>query len=94
MSVELSAPPSAQPCSACPALVYWAKNDKTWKPAPIDAVNDPAGNIITFHRGESREKYYRVIGENERRGFAVAGTPMHTNHFATCPNAKQFRGRK
>lgn len=81
-----------QPCKACDAPVYWAENEATGKPAPIDAASNPDGNIYLFVlRSAGRRKLYRVLSKGQAQARRDAGSPLHTNHFQTCPFAKEFR---
>lgn len=67
-------------CKRCGARIEWRRNDRTGKPAPIDAEPSPNGNILLVGEGT-----YRVLGK-ERDLFTDPGEPLHLNHFATCPN--------
>ncbi|HET8906727.1 MAG TPA: hypothetical protein VFN11_07160 [Ktedonobacterales bacterium] len=60
-------------CRSCSANVYWLKNDKTGKIAPIGAMATEAGNIEI----DVGKQTYRVVGKQPGR---------HTNHFVTCPS--------
>jgi len=66
-------------CEACDERIVWLTHEKTGKPAPIDAVPDPKGNVVAdFDAGT-----YRIAREDEGARY--------TNHFATCPHAAKFR---
>jgi hypothetical protein len=69
-------------CATCDARIVWATNDKTGKPAPIDAHPDPDGPVILLPGDR-----YRVLTKAERLGEPVAvRTLRYTNHWQTCPN--------
>ncbi len=98
MSEEPKQKPSSQKCQKCPAMVYWAQNQKTMKPAPIDvAVNMLEGNILLFWKdkpdGSGRMKIYRVCTGAALDYARDNNMPLHTNHFMTCPAAKEFKER-
>jgi hypothetical protein len=78
-------------CRSCRAPVIWLEHNKTGQPAPIDA--EPvgrAGNILI----DLATGTYRVttVGD-DRQGALDRGDPLHTNHFATCPQSKVWRER-
>lgn len=66
-------------CNSCGAPIYWLKNEKSGRPAPIDARTREGGNIEI----DLDKRLYRVVGK--RPGF-----PLFTNHFMTCPQAKAW----
>jgi len=67
-------------CRSCHAKIYWLKNEKTGKPAPIDKdpAPDGSGNIEI----EEGKGIYRVVGK---------GPGRHTSHFVTCPASGAWR---
>lgn len=70
-------------CRSCHAKIYWLKNEKTGKPAPIDKdpAADGSGNIeIEVGRG-----IYRVVGKGSE------GPGRHTSHVGACPAAGAWR---
>lgn len=73
-------------CRSCGAKIYWLKNDKTGKPAPIDAAPSVGGNIEIDLAAQT----YRVVGKPEL--LRTPGYPhRHTNHFQTCISANVWR---
>jgi hypothetical protein len=70
---------STEPCRRCGAAIRWARNNRTGRPAPIDPEPHPDGNIVLD--GDE----YRVV-RPDRDLFTDPGTPLHLNHFVTCPN--------
>ena len=67
-------------CRSCHAKIYWLKNERTGKLAPIDKdpAPDGSGNIEV----EDGRGIYRVVGK---------GPGRHKNHFVTCPAAGVWR---
>lgn len=68
-------------CKHCGTAVYWLKNARTGKMAPIDA--EPAhaprsGNILIDHKTRT----YQVV---------AAAPGLFVSHFSTCPVANEFR---
>lgn len=74
-----------QQCRSCGLSVYWLANDKTGKPAPIDSVPDPKGNIIILPGGK-----YHVLTKEELAS-ATPRTLRYTSHFSTCEQACTWR---
>jgi len=71
-------------CRSCGAPVYWLRNDRTRKWAPIEVAVNPKGNIIIENGQYVVVNHPRVVRDGER----------HLNHFVTCPSADQWTGRK
>lgn len=77
-----------KPCGSCGAPVYWLKNLRTNRPAPINADPDPAiGNCVI----DLSAATYGVFGPREAAEKRAAGEQLHTNHFQTCPQAKTWK---
>lgn len=75
-------------CNSCGAEIYWLKNQKTSKPAPIDAQPSPTGNILV----DQKTSTYAVIGPKElpRYQAMLPAGKLYTNHFVTCPQSRQW----
>ena len=76
-------------CRSCQAPVMWLEHATTGKPAPIDAQTSTDGNIVTLDGGR-----YNVLTKGEREEAMAEGYPLHTNHFATCPQATKWKSTK
>lgn len=73
-------PASDQRCRSCGAVIVWAKT-LAGNRAPFDATPSPVGT-------------HAIVDERAvPRSSAEAGAPLHVSHFATCPQAGQWRGR-
>lgn len=68
----------------------WLKNIVSGKAAPIDAEPVPTGNIRVGVAGE----HYSVLAGQGLRDAQERGDVLHTNHFATCPQARSWKGGK
>lgn len=73
---------SAQ-CSSCGAAIVWAVTVAGAR-MPVDAAPSPKGNLVL--EGET----VRVVPPPD----LLDQRPRHTSHFATCPDAAQFRKPK
>ena len=78
----MSAGPLVTTCSSCGAPVEWIRNARTGKLAPIDVDPVPDGNVLVDD--VYGERVYRVVR-------APRGALLRTSHFATCPDANEWR---
>ncbi len=69
-------------CKACNREILWLQNINTKKVSPIDARPKIDGNILILEDEET----YRIVKNTEHHHG-----DLHTSHFATCPNASEFR---
>lgn len=73
----------------CGAAIIWTTNVTTGRRMPVDAEPDEAGTIVLVSGNDGPEA--RVLTRDE-----VARRPttrgLYVSHFATCPNAGEFRG--
>jgi hypothetical protein len=78
-------------CRSCGAKVTWVENIKTGKKIPIDG-HDIAFLSVGYHKDmnghEVQAGHVQLSVPKECQGI---DTPMHTSHFATCPDAAKFR---
>lgn len=86
--------PRAEPCGSCGAPILWFASASTGRPMPFDAkpvgrhwiLRAPAGNAeLRLHASAIRAT----------PGFKVAASQSsYRPHFATCPYADRWRGRR
>jgi hypothetical protein len=78
-------------CRSCDAGIFMAETPKA-KMMPVDIVPDPDGLVVIgdrqlpdgtpiIERIESKGQLSMLMGDEER----------YTSHFATCPDAEQWR---
>jgi len=67
-------------CRTCEAPVIWAET-RSGKPMPLDEKPSGNGNMA-YVNGKAW-----VATDEDRR----LRRPLHTSHFATCPDAGQHR---
>jgi hypothetical protein len=80
-----SAAESIRLCASCGAPIIWRIHDRTRKRAPINAEPAAGGTIVLLPGGT----YYRVYTA-QQLAAARPRTLLYTNHFVTCPAAKQW----
>lgn len=73
-------------CS-CGARVIWARIEPSGKRHPVDADPTEDGNVALTRRGDV------VIARVLKKGEAWPH-PKRKSHFATCPDAAQYRKEK
>jgi hypothetical protein len=73
---------SPKPCKSCGAKIFWAQTTEG-RSMPVNAECVEGGNIQLYDRnGTIVAKVY---------GVAPPGTMLRKAHFATCPQADQWR---
>ncbi len=70
-------------CRSCDAPIVWAVHVTTGSLAPIDEEPTEGGNVVLTD--DAMGIRYRVLGE------PADEAELHTNHFATCPDATTHR---
>ena len=74
-------------CKRCGARVLFGRMQSSGKMAPFDASPSEKGNaVIVTPATENEPPIMRVLKKGE-----AANGPRYVSHFATCPNAKDFR---
>jgi hypothetical protein len=74
-------------CQSCKKPIIWLKNARTGSVNPIEAAPSPDGNLV-IDRANAR---YRVATAAEKTLAAATGKNLYISHFATCPDAGNFR---
>ena len=75
-------------CRACGAAIVFATT-RNGKAMPVDPVPEPGGNVRLYDDGGLAAA--EVLGPLEQQLADGEGAPLHYSHFATCPNADEFR---
>lgn len=71
-------------CRSCQALILWITLEPRNKPHPVNPVPIEGGSIRTTLEGGKRTG--RVLPYGVRKG------KLYVSHFATCPDADDWRG--
>lgn len=69
-------------CKSCEAEVIWCTWEKSGKPTLLDANPTPHGNLVKL----PGDKIRYATAEDKK-----LHRPLYTSHFATCPQADQYR---
>lgn len=75
-------------CRSCGAEIIWAYMLPGKKAAPIDAAATYDGNIVLRDHGSSVVAHILAPGDHRSDN-----EPTYTSHFATCPDADEWRTR-
>jgi hypothetical protein len=71
-------------CRSCQARVLWATTE-AGKAMPLDALPHPEGNILLD------KSTGRCRVQSGRDAAAEGAGPRYRSHFATCPQARNWR---
>jgi hypothetical protein len=77
-----------KPCTSCQAIVLWAKTP-TGAKMPVNPEPDPTGNIVLSEGPKPSDWPLATVTHMSQ----APDKPRYKSHFATCPNAKQHRGK-
>lgn len=78
---------AARPCRSCGVMVFDLRHVDTNRHAPIEAEPVADGTIVI----DLTAGTYRHVGHD----FQFPDLPRrYRNHFATCPEAQRYRGRR
>ena len=76
-------------CRSCNAAIFYALSVTNQRPMPIDAVPVPGGNVLVRQGKKSTQLYAKVAGKSDGNGDGQE--ERYTSHFATCPQASEWR---
>lgn len=79
---------SVAKCRSCGADIVWAYMMPGGKAAPIDAVSTPNGNVVLRNSRGVVGIVGHVLAPGDHRSDTE---PTYTSHFATCPDADEWR---
>lgn len=83
-------------CRSCSAPVVWASHIVTGKSQPINAEPDPGGmgNVRLVREDDDVHPRYLVLTATELDAANIAQrVSLRKSHFATCPDAPEWRNR-
>lgn len=71
-------------CNSCEVPIIWCETT-TGRRMPMDATPDPKKGTFVILNGRAR------TANDEDRALL---RPLHTSHFATCPDAEDWRSKR
>lgn len=77
-------------CGSCDAPIIWAVSARSLKPMPVDAEPTKGANVALRDRGVDVPPLATVLAVAKQFGR----TNLRLSHFATCPQAGQWRRRR
>jgi hypothetical protein len=81
---------SASECRSCGAEVIFVRSAATGRRMILDVEPTQGGNVALDDAGQAA---YVLSGSVLERAQDTQ-EPLYTSHFATCPQANQWRGRR
>ncbi len=79
-------------CRACNAPMVWGVTESGAK-MPVDPEPVEGGNVIVLSDAGLAGPLVKVLGEPTLLDGLAEPTVRYVSHFATCPNAEEFRRR-
>lgn len=74
-------------CRSCNAAIFYALSATNQHPMPIDSLPTGNGNLLVRQGKKSTQLYAKVVSKEERK----TDEERYTSHFATCPQAAEWR---
>lgn len=81
-----------QQCRSCRAPIVWSVTKHAGKRLPLNPKPSPMGNVRV--ELNSSVLYAELVLAAYREALLAEGQPLYVSHFATCPNAKNWRNRR
>jgi hypothetical protein len=81
-------------CSGCSKQIVWLPHFDTKKAAPIDFPTDENGNVIALDEDQDQTILVSAVTYKVLKKGEYAPMPRYSSHFAKCPAAARFRGKK
>lgn len=82
----------ADTCRSCNAPILWAITPKGRR-MPLDPEPTPEGNLRLTPIPDRTPLVGKPLTGEDLEAAQASGEPLHTSHFATCPDARQHRHR-
>ncbi len=76
-------------CRSCHAPIVWAMTD-AGKRMPLDPMPTTTGTVALLQGSERRA---RVLPAAELEAARAEGKTLFTPHWATCPQAREWKGK-
>lgn len=80
-----------QRCRSCGATIFFATCVRSQRPIPIDTQPTADGNLMVRGGKKSTQLYAKKVDAKGVVGEKRDGADLYTCHFATCPQANEWR---
>lgn len=80
-------------CSACGSHMIWAISPSGAR-SPIDYAPSETGNVLLLSPTDLGQVLAVVLSKDGLDLARSRGLHLRTSHWATCPNADEFRARQ
>jgi hypothetical protein len=80
-------------CEACKAFMLWAISPSGAR-SPIDYAPSEKGNVLLLQPTGLGELLAVVLSGQALERARARGMDLRLSHFASCPNADEFRSAK
>ena len=81
-------------CNSCGHAITWARSLSTGKRIPINAEEDPTGNVVLSGKIGVDGVPIAIVAGARTIGQLPVDAVRYRSHFATCPHAGSWRRRK
>lgn len=78
-------------CNSCRAPILWTTSFKTGKPSPLNPEPVENGNIEVM---PDKNNPSMAISIPARPPLIRGDALLYVSHFSTCPQSKDWRGKK
>lgn len=85
--------PGSSRCRTCHAYILWARTT-TGGVMPIDWRRNPDGNVVLVFEPNTDKPLAMVVGPADTLSPDAKAMPRHMPHYATCPQADEWRRKK
>lgn len=82
--------PRRELCRTCRSEIVWGTDASTRSLMPVDADPSPNGNISVWVDAAGAA-HLVTLSRAKASATRAAGKELHLSHFASCPDAAQWR---
>lgn len=78
-------------CKSCGAEILWAHVTKSGRSIPVDAAQDPTGNVVLRRAGGGGGFTAEILTKDALLAARTEGVPLHWPHHGRCPDGKAWK---
>lgn len=89
--------PATEECRSCNAPILWCQPldpAKSSNPVQLTYVGRPGGNLVVWQAEGTGVWMFRYLRKADRDVPLAAGEQLAISHYAKCPQADEWRGRR